>query len=74
MNKRNNSNTNKLLLTLTIAYQIGFLVVGPIVVCLLIGLWLDSVFHTSPFLLILGAVIGFSGGMYSAYKMTKLLQ
>ena len=35
----------------------------------LLGLWLDGVFHTKPFLLLVGLFLGIVMAFYGAYKM-----
>ena len=39
-----------------------------IVVCLLIGWWLDGEFGTSPWLVVTGVLLGAVSGFYSLYK------
>ena len=39
-----------------------------IIVCLLIGWWLDSKFGTSPWLVVTGVILGAVSGFYSLYR------
>ena len=53
--------------------QITFLLVGPVVFCLLLGLWLDSYFHASPFFLVLGVILGFIGSIFNVFRVMKIM-
>ncbi|MBI3965197.1 MAG: AtpZ/AtpI family protein [Chloroflexi bacterium] len=49
--------------------QIGVMLVAPLVICLLAGLWLDTRFGTTPLLLLLGIVVGVAAGGLSVYRL-----
>jgi F0F1-type ATP synthase assembly protein I len=49
---------------LAIALQLGFAIGGMITLSTLLGLWLDGVFKTTPFLTIIGCLLGVA----SAFK------
>lgn len=53
--------------------QITFLLVGPVVFCLLIGLWLDSYFHTAPLFIIIGVIAGFVGSIFNVFRVMKII-
>jgi F0F1-type ATP synthase assembly protein I len=42
--------------------------VGPVIVCLVAGIWLDRQFGTSPLFLLIGLFLGFGTGVYSVYR------
>ena len=42
--------------------------VGPVIVCLVAGIWLDRKFGTSPLFLFIGLFLGFGTGVYSVYR------
>ncbi len=42
--------------------------VGPVLVCLVAGIWLDRKFGTSPLFLFIGLFLGFGTGVYSVYR------
>lgn len=42
--------------------------VGPVIVCLVAGIWLDRKFGTSPLFLLFGLFLGFGTGIYSVYR------
>lgn len=42
--------------------------VGPVIVCLAAGIWLDRKFGTSPLFLLIGLFLGFGTGVYSVYR------
>lgn len=44
---------------------LGIQLAVTVVVCFFIGRWLDGMFGTSPWLMILGLALGISGGMIS---------
>lgn len=49
---------------LVVALQLGFAIGGMITLSTLLGLWLDGVFKTTPFLTIIGCLLGVA----SAFK------
>jgi F0F1-type ATP synthase assembly protein I len=53
--------------------QVTILLVGPVVFCLLLGFWLDSYFHTSPFFIILGVILGFIGSIFNVFRVMKII-
>lgn len=58
---------------LVVTGSVTILLVIPVVILSLLGLWLDKFFHTGHLLLITGAVIGFVGGMGNIYRLLKTL-
>ncbi|MNK57103.1 putative F0F1-ATPase subunit [compost metagenome] len=42
--------------------------VGPVLVCLVAGIWLDRKFGTSPLFLFIGLFLGFGTGIFSVYR------
>lgn len=46
----------------------AFFLVIPVVVLLLLGIWMDKLFHTTPYLSLIGAVLGFSGSIFTVYR------
>ena len=42
--------------------------VGPVIICLVAGIWLDRKFGTSPLFLFIGLFLGFGTGIYSVYR------
>ncbi len=61
-------NIAKLAYTLSLAFQLGFVIVTPLVVFCFLGLKLDKKFNTQPNMFIIGLVGGLFVGAYSAYK------
>lgn len=59
---------------LGLALQLGFGFALPVVVCLFLGLWLDSMIKTSPLFLLIGVAIGFTIGLIQAYKVVKFME
>ena len=48
---------------------IGFYIGGCIVGGVVLGLWLDSVFHTTPILLLVFLILGLVAGFWGVYQM-----
>ena len=49
--------------------SIGLLILIATVIGMLIGLWLDKVFHTSPWLVFIFTLIGLTAGIVEAIKI-----
>lgn len=54
---------------LSVAWQLGVFIVGPIVGFLLLGLWADQALGTRPLLLIGGVVTGCAVTVYEVYHL-----
>ena len=52
---------------------VGLQFAGAILLFLFIGRWLDDRFGTTPWLLILGVMVGAGGGFYSMYRRLVIL-
>ncbi|MBU3978897.1 AtpZ/AtpI family protein [Patescibacteria group bacterium] len=63
----------KIYYIIAICGQVTVMLVGPVVGCLLLGLWLDSIFHTSPLFIIIGVVIGFIGSIFNVFRVMKII-
>ncbi|MCB9810945.1 MAG: AtpZ/AtpI family protein [Candidatus Nomurabacteria bacterium] len=63
----------KLPYALSLALQLGFLIVSSVVGFLGVGLWLDSVTGKGPIFLLLGIIVGVVTGVYESYIMVKPL-
>lgn len=72
MSKRNGF---KISYALSIAAQLGFLVVASLAGFIFVGIWIDSKFNSAPLFLIFGVIVGISVTIYEAYHMlTPLLK
>ncbi|MCA9519672.1 MAG: AtpZ/AtpI family protein [Myxococcales bacterium] len=49
------------------ASELGFAVLGG----LALGYWLDGLLGTSPWLLLVGLVLGFTGGLWTLIRLTN---
>lgn len=58
---------------LSFAFQLGFLIVVPIVGFILLGLWGDKYFHIAPLLLVAGVIIGIVITAYEVYHLIRPL-
>lgn len=56
------------------ATSTAVLIAGPVIVFLLIGLWLDSIFNTSPFIALVFGLAGFAGSIMSLMKLLKTIK
>ena len=48
---------------------LGLQFVVAILLCLYAGMWLDARLHTAPWLMLIGALIGASGGFYTMFRV-----
>ncbi len=69
--KKNAANKTKHYYSVFMAAQLGLLIAVPVIIFIIIGIWLDKTMHTSPLFVMLGVIIGFSGGIYNAYRIIK---
>jgi len=58
---------------ISFAFQLGFVIVAPIGGFILLSLWGDRNFHTTPFLLIGGIIIGVIVTVYEVYHLMSPL-
>ena len=63
----------KMFYALSIAMQLGFFIITPIVGFLLLGKWIDKIHQTQPLFLIIGVIIGFFVTFYEVYNILKPL-
>ena len=56
---------------LALVTQIGVSMIVPIFLCLILGSFLDKIFHTGNILMIVFIVLGVCAGFRSVYIMTK---
>lgn len=63
----------KIWYAISLAFQLGFLIVVPIGGFMLLGLWGDNYFHTAPLLLITGVVVGVIITAYEVYHLLSPL-
>lgn len=48
---------------------LGLQFVVAILLCLYGGMWLDAKLHTAPWLMLIGALVGASGGFYTMFRV-----
>jgi F0F1-type ATP synthase assembly protein I len=53
----------------SMALSITFVVAGPVIGCIFVGLVLDKMLQTSPYLLLIGGLVGFIGSIVNSYKL-----
>ncbi|MEW5693070.1 MAG: AtpZ/AtpI family protein [Candidatus Hydrogenedentota bacterium] len=53
------------------ASSVGFVMVFSVLIGLAIGLWLDKLLRTTPWLMIIGIFIGMFSGFYSIWLIMK---
>jgi len=58
---------------IAICGQVTVMLVGPVVGCLLLGLWLDGFFHTTPLFVIIGVIAGFVGSIFNVFRVMKII-
>lgn len=59
----------KTLYAISVAWQLGFLIVVPLGGFLFLGYWADNVLATQPFFLILSVVVGMAITIYEIYHV-----
>lgn len=63
----------KLWYALSLAFQLGFLVVAPLFGFMFLGWWLDKKFKTLPIFLFLGILIGVAVAFQETYHLISFL-
>jgi len=56
---------------LSIAWQLGFLIVAPILGFLLVGFWLDKLFNTKPIFMVIGLFVGVVVTIHEVHNLLK---
>lgn len=64
----------KLFSLMIIAGSTAILIAVPVMILSLLGLGLDTLFHTKPIFLIIGAIAGFLSSMVNIQKMLQSLK
>lgn len=54
-----------------IASQVGFVMAAAVAIGLFAGWYLDSLMHTSPVFVIIGAIAGMAGGIFSCVQLVR---
>ncbi|MDD5457283.1 MAG: AtpZ/AtpI family protein [Candidatus Margulisbacteria bacterium] len=67
--KKDKRNSGEIGRSMTVAYQIGFTLVGSVALFYFIGKWLDNFFHLHNIFMIGGVIFGAVGGFYVVYKI-----
>ncbi len=57
-----------------IGVSTAFLLAAPVIILLFLGIFLDNIFHTAPFIALVGAIIGAIGGINNVLKIIKVVQ
>jgi hypothetical protein len=63
---------NPFLQALALATQLGFAIACPMLVFIGGGAWLDGVLHTSPWLMLLGVLLGILSAAGALYQLTTI--
>lgn len=71
--EKNESKTSSTFLVM-MGMSTAFLLVVPVLVLLAIGYFIDKIFHTTPFYMLLGIAIGLVGGMMNVYRLLQAMQ
>lgn len=65
----NNSSKNKILYTVSLGLELGFLIALPLVLLLIFGLFLDRKLKTTPLFLIIFVISGFVITFFNVYYL-----
>jgi F0F1-type ATP synthase assembly protein I len=57
-----------ILFRMFLASSTAAMIVGPVILSVMVGLWLDGLFLTSPFLTLAGGIVGFVGSILALLK------
>lgn len=68
--KKNNFKT---FYAVSLAFQLGFIIIIPITAFLMIGILADRFFHTTPLLIITGIITGFIITVYEVHHILKII-
>ena len=66
-NQNNKSDKFKVFYAISLAWQLGLMVIVPIGMFAFLGWWGDKMIHTSPYLFLLGIIIGITAAVYNIY-------
>lgn len=72
--KKNLKSQSKATFFILVGMSTAILLVAPVIILLIVGFALDSFFHTSPTMMLLGAGIGFLSGIINVSRLMKLMQ
>lgn len=61
----------KIFYRIAMATSTALLIAGPVILALLLGLWLDTLFSTSPLFAMVGGMLGFVGSIISLIKLLR---
>lgn len=59
----------KIFYAISIALQLGFIIVFSIIGFLWLGIWMDKTFQSSPLFLITGVIVGITVTVYETYHL-----
>lgn len=59
--------------SIAIATTLGLQLVVSVVLGFLLGQWLDGLLHTTPWLTIVGVVVGVGAGFFGIYHLSRIL-
>jgi F0F1-type ATP synthase assembly protein I len=60
--------------SIIMAMSTSILLVTPVLILGGLGFFLDTFFHTAPWLVIIGGIVGFINGISNVFRMTKMMQ
>jgi len=69
--KKKNQLNNELLKYISLITQLGFTVIGSILIFLVGAIYLEKKFQTNGILILVGVLIGVAAGVFAAYKLLK---
>lgn len=72
----NNEEKNKLPARayMLIGVSTAFLLAAPVIILLFVGIFLDKMFHTAPFIALVGAIVGSVVGIKNVLKIVRIVQ
>jgi F0F1-type ATP synthase assembly protein I len=71
---KDQSQQNNYKMFLIIGMSTAILLVSPVIILLILGYFLDNLFHTSPLFILVGVSLGFVGGVMNVFKLMRIKQ
>ena len=59
----------QILYALSFAWQLGFLIAAPLGILIFLGFWVDKIFHSGPFFVLVGIMGGIVVTIVEVYQM-----
>ncbi len=72
-NQKNKNDKFKVFYAISLAWQLGLIIIIPIGIFTFLGWWGDKIIHTSPYLFLIGIITGIVAAVYNIYRSLRPL-